>query len=1600
MKKTTFDEMEVTRGESAPLLEERRLLERGESLKKAIERALWNFQDSTDVASIERVVQLIETSLEDEDESFWSFEDRDAVEHFVLMQRFSHPAHYKERMVLIQRLEELMEIDIEEWSREKKVETFLGSIDEWNTDLVEELEPFLERVMPILDLYQSDKRAVITTLLYGLAKREAKNPHFIEQVQALTRWGFLNTEQQTDAITNWTTACVRAEGLLFDPGTTRPFMESTSGVSQLDKLLNASTAISGFAPKKATDLPSLAAGLTQIYFSEGFSSSSVDFLVEAPVSTQEKFQLLKNILHYGLCGKDSEEAGIMSEDIDHDFDRYHDSDDQEGLLTPSEERVRAAKIASFQHFSGVFLDCLERLSLTPAQKQELIQEMHITAFYKTGFLPDPVGILPRIDLTHPVIRSWRLERTKQGAVSARIMQDLEPAVGRVTPLQADMLCVLNWTKEEQEQFLLPFGTPFERKSFLRRIRELTVHDMTLAESLMDQFRAFEPRVPRRSDEQLGLQGLICFWDKIPEWCARVPEFQEAYDQWMANRFAAGYAPTQGDLTALESYPSMHPESWSEGVCREIVMFCVNKGNWEEISTFVQNYPHFATILQRQERISCGIKLNEFRRQRAMRDNLEWLQTFIVHRPALLAEFVSERADFDEFYQEAVALLYSMPKNKNADHVIRNAPAISSSHPAIQKAIAERVIGQLTVSFATGRPKGLAQTGSEAIPKASELNDLVPHADWVNWKGSEARSATTEAMVAFIGEHTYSQKRETAAAQNYLAQVAEIERITGYQVTDEFYLWEQLKQDHWNSEIDSFTTLLNWVEDWCALHETLNRPLDQERFQNALQVGLDRLCVEAEISIADIKQFQTRHHIVPSAQAVRERIIHQLSTEGVITDGLELVHQLGVSIELTLEDLKTLAPVSARAEAIIYTSMLPKKGKERLEAERLFRARSGLSDFIPDLLAVQGPSKRAEFCPYEQGLAPLLGYRDEFDYHPEQKSAFDLSQERVRRGLLVFLRRFGMYNLPLLAQSVIELVSKSEEGKVLIETADPVLEVLNEFLEVKEPRLKLEEYFTRIEHVTTAMRTALLEDRPLDPRIERSALGMELFNITVPHVGAYQEVKDRPSLIASTRVNAEKLELGPMYAPAAFPILVGLEQSADESMLFSPTDQAIRKQQELIDRKYYDETLQKFLQSWNRAFVLSRMESSGASRRYWFNALEAYWQRERKERVETLEKTTRPEARINLTKKIEVLDASLQRVGTLMKRAFPQEDDSLVTPALLLEELQSLFVSASGKIDRVKLETEAGTIARALCLLIMKDHSPAHYRAVSDAAQNASGQGTLSREQVDAWECWFREEYLQHFAQLKNEAQVPLTSSAHALFQKLWRIDGLQGAIQARFSEPSVVPIGHPIIDPFTVIEHAEKEIRVLEDRGIQRETQEMTFWPTKRLGRVLAGDIANACFHRHRQDLARGSYPNLTAILMTLPGRTEITGSTLFIDAVSETGRRALVIRALNPTESIVHQLDAEALVEATIAYAKTVVEAEEARGGMPFQEIRLCMDGAGGHSTNREDIANAEQALQKKYGWSHGWALKQTPETNFNGYRIWQAEQTRVVWSREGLPS
>ncbi len=1194
-----------------------------------------------------------------------------------------------------------------------------------------------------------------------------------------------------------------------------------------------------------------------------------------------------------------------------------------------------------EHEIVSLLEAIERLSVSAERKNALAQEIYATYVVRTNNFPDIQLIpgAPAIDRSHPVIKRAREMATKACVCDYgdRLNQVVRNQLGVALKLSRSpaFLPADEWSdeliqevsKNIHPEFLADLKDPEKKKSFAETQEQFEAK--LLAE--------FDNQLVSEKADQTE-QYLLLFPDKIEIACNTNPLFYKKYRLWVAALVGDG----RWAFDAFERRPGLKKQFLSGEESAIILKRAINAGFWQTVDALVEHNPAETTHMKEGREALISLSLPD----KALYGDTAWL--FYVMRT--YPEYIRKvAAHLPKFKQDYLAWVKKAYKRDGAllPEFLRTAPEVDLDDAEFQYMFAERAVLLCITS-----------------------SGLVEDAGIVRWQDPALKQSIAPEIKKYFPAHT-AFHQSTVPIESQLMRVERMLKMTGYQVTDPAF---------WSLKSQSLSAILAGIKQWQVLEARYGGSAQHRSVVWAeAQEAIDERCMSGVESLTDFLTVQKQIGLQPSEEAIRARVLSGLEPFGDINKGIEVAKAFHCTIELTPEQIEKIEPKSARTEALIYTILLP-QGAKRAHAEQVFKARSPLAALIPQLLAIQSPTRRPDFCPYAQELQPLL-----------DRLAINLGQDSSSKSLLFFLKEFGMRNLPRLASAIMALhefpVTKQWYGRM-----DMVVE-LRELVGVPDnEEWRVERYIERIREIAQEVRQSILEDRPLEAAIERSALGMEIFNAIIPHTGNYQDVRDRPQLVAAVRQNREKLHVEPWYQPSTRAVnMAEQEKSLTGDNALSPTDRAIRVRREQIEKKFQDETMQRFISLWESSARVMDLEPTGQSRAYWFSLLKDRWEKQQQALEKKREGIENPRGIAALTKQIERLEQSQARIMELMLK---DQEEGSSSPEILLEELQSLFVNSSGKIDRVELEAQAGDVARALSLVLMRGHSEAHYLAIKQSrSATASEGGLLSPTQISAWETWFREEYLEHFAGLNGDADVVLSQTTRILLQKLWRIDGLAEDIQKKKANEKEGPIQHPIMGCFEQIKALQQQIQRLEREENAQDQKPLEFWPVKGIGRVLAGDIADACYHKHRHTLAQGGERKITALLMTIPGETALAGSTLLIDTRTLSHKRVLVIRALNPTVAILRKsLDAKSVVEATIDYAKEVAQATT-KSADPITEIRICYDRSSGHSTNRPEIFAAETQLATQYKWGTGDALENVTETNFNGYDIHDPRQTRVVW-------
>ena len=244
---------------------------------------------------------------------------------------------------------------------------------------------------------------------------------------------------------------------------------------------------------------------------------------------------------------------------------------------------------------------------------------------------------------------------------------------------------------------------------------------------------------------------------------------------------------------------------------------------------------------------------------------------------------------------------------------------------------------------------------------------------------------------------------------------------------------------------------------------------------------------------------------------------------------------------------------------------------------------------------------------------------------------------------------------------------------------------------------------------------------------------------------------------------------------------------------------------------------------------------------------------------------------------------------------------------------------------------------------------------------------------------FQLEYLrEHYL---NPAQVPEHVGHTPFSEKLRR--ALEDAWNARGDENSNV-----ILRTAARIESIHRSRIDTTAKG----SIEVALVPVQGLLRIYAGDIGDACYTSQHDAMARGGFPNVRAmIFVTNRGKSNerMAGSVLFVETrLAESNERVLIIRANNPRQNLIAQVDADSLVRWTVDAA---IKTAKRRG---IKHVAVVRDRVTAASSNRERVS---AHYQSNFEHNMSARLVNEPATNFNGYNVWDetaGHPSVIIWT------
>ncbi len=148
--------------------------------------------------------------------------------------------------------------------------------------------------------------------------------------------------------------------------------------------------------------------------------------------------------------------------------------------------------------------------------------------------------------------------------------------------------------------------------------------------------------------------------------------------------------------------------------------------------------------------------------------------------------------------------------------------------------------------------------------------------------------------------------------------------------------------------------------------------------------------------------------------------------------------------------------------------------------------------------------------------------------------------------------------------------------------------------------------------------------------------------------------------------------------------------------------------------------------------------------------------------------------------------------------------------------------------------------------------------------------------------------------------------------------------------------------------------------------------------------MGKACTSRQNHILAQGAHEGIVSYSLVLDKDTEnekFGGSFLVIETENEKKEKTLVLRANNPQQNLFNSVDGESLIKSIIEEVRELAK----RRGISNLVVPL----SGGATSNRPEVSNY---YSKHFSNNLKVKLKNTEDTNFNSYEIWNPESASGV--------
>jgi hypothetical protein len=264
---------------------------------------------------------------------------------------------------------------------------------------------------------------------------------------------------------------------------------------------------------------------------------------------------------------------------------------------------------------------------------------------------------------------------------------------------------------------------------------------------------------------------------------------------------------------------------------------------------------------------------------------------------------------------------------------------------------------------------------------------------------------------------------------------------------------------------------------------------------------------------------------------------------------------------------------------------------------------------------------------------------------------------------------------------------------------------------------------------------------------------------------------------------------------------------------------------------------------------------------------------------------------------------------------------------------------------------------------------------SPSSLGGANQRLQIRTMRNVLESYINEHYLNNAQKEHHTGHEPFSDALLAALKVVW---GFERGVQKN------------------LIVSANEQINTIRQGGkLGDKKVSVSAVPGQGIMRVYSGDTGDACYTSRHGELARGKYPNLHAYTFVTGRNTHqerFVGSVLAIETrlAGEDTNSTLLVRANNPRENLIQNVEAEAFIKQEL---EQMIALAKRRG---LDRVVVPLDRATASCSNRHAVANF---YHKYFKENPRVKLTNEPETNFNGYNVWNPNGSHpcvVIWDKE----